>query len=54
MIVYGIAWVIFDVSDGSHGGDTSRLDEADSGKFRVSSHSELCNKRTVKGINKFY
>lgn len=35
MIVYGIAWVIFDVSDGSHGGDTSRLDEADSGKFRL-------------------
>ena len=36
MIVYGIAWVIFDVNRSSDGGETTQLGASDSKKFRVS------------------
>ena len=37
MVVYGIAWVIFDVKKSTGGdGDSTELNESDSGKFRVS------------------
>ena len=38
MIVYGIAWVIFDVKKSTDDGGGGELSESDSGKFRVSCH----------------